>query len=314
MKKLIPFILSIWSVLLIANLKAAEPDVKLLLGGLAEMFSKVSSLEYKSTRNIQIHSGDIDQSVYQTGLLSWRSSGDKFYYNIVPLNRSGNVRTVAYDGIHSQILEEKEGVLYLDSSKFRALPGQMANDLFLPFLFFPQSEKSVPPFSDSPLATVFNSVAWESLVNEVSEIGVSSVATAETVILEFPGPPVNGVDDHTVFRVHFSISPTTRGFPIQWELLNNNRAPLIRYSVGQIGEASISSGGTFLYPKTATKESFGLGTIESPLMNKPISTVTYNITELIINSQIDQELFNIDISLARTIYDVNTKQFLKVPR
>lgn len=273
MKKSLLILICLAGLLSSAHLKAAEQNIPLLINGLARMFSEVKSLEYTSTREIEIHTDSFNRNDYQMGVLSWRNSGDNFYYKIVPLNRNGVVRTVAFDGTYSQILEEKEWVLYLDSSKFKTLPGSMANDLFLPFLFFPLSEIGALPFSDSPMTTVFNPKAWEGLIATAKKVGVAAPGGITCAVLEFPGPPFNDANDLTVFRVYLSDSSTVRGFPVQWELLNKERKPLIRYLVSSIGEAAIPGGLTFLYPETAIKQNFGLGTTESPLMSEPISTI-----------------------------------------
>jgi len=279
---------------------------------LTDTFGRISSIEYESSRAIKL--GDIggpSGEEYRDGRLYWRSSGSHYYYEVTPVQRKSENKTltVAFDGHYAQVFEPKERVLSLAKQDFKSLPGPLANDIFAAFSFFPSDHQDTNAFTNPFWKFVSKIERWEAVLKSAKYVGKADVQGAQCNVIEVPAPNWVGT---TTFKVYLSSMP--QGYPIKWELLNEKKQTLIRFTVQRFGEVRLDGGSIFFYPQIATKENFGLGSKESPISEVPISTITFNIVNLKVNQKLKEGAFTVDPGAASAIFDVDAGKLITVPR
>ena len=250
---------------------------------------------------------------YRDGKLLWRSSGSSYYYEVKPVRLESDkdiTLTVAYNGQYAQIFEPSEAVLSLAKEDFKTQPGPLTDDIFSAFSFFPSMVTGTPAFTNPVWKNIRKTETWDNIFNLAKYLGKSEVQGTQCDVIKMPAPDWFGKD--TSFRVYLTTKP--EAYPVKWELQNGEGKTVMRFTVQQFGESPLPGGLSFFYPAVAIKENFGPLTDGGTISEKPVSTVTYTISNLKVNPDLDEELFTIDAGMAEAIFDVDAKELITVPK
>jgi len=122
----------------------------------------------------------------------------------------------------------------------------------------------------------------------------------------FPGSILAG----NSFNVYFC--KELGWFPVKWKILNKNGNILIDYTVMETGTFPSGKGRIF-FAKKAIFRDFGM--YSAKVAEEPSTIMELNIKSVIFNNtSLDEEMFSIDPSFARRIYDTDEDKGIAVPK
>jgi len=246
-------------------------------------------------------------------------SGEKYrIVDTLDISAEGykNHNVVAYDGETYQRLRNRDLELYLKKlSPSEQRPSEYFLryvDAFLnPFEFLSNSifESDATRLE---ISQMLQQDTWKNLQSRLSDLEIGSADGKTTMTMTLKGGVEWWTQRETIYRVTFD---TSNGmYPIKWERRSEDGNLIYQYVVDKLASVSDDSGSSILVPIVATKSFYG-GISKFPFQSDPLLVQRILITNFKNNVTInDDEIFSIDPTLARTVYDANNGVQLKVPR
>ena len=296
--------MAIW-ILMVASVRGAEWVVA--LNALKKRCEGAASVQFHALVNTyrETDPSPMDPLVR---VLDYKGKGAMFAFEGKQSGRDTSLilGNGAYDGVNYQ--HRLGPHLHISKGLPLAIPElYIADSIFQPFLSFKLMREGNPevPEAVMTLAQLSSPEQWDKILSNAHEPEIEGPPEDRYVVLTFPG---FSWDRKVSAKVWFSLA--RGGYPMRWQMREVSReqpGPFgYDYEVTELGEVN-AKGVVFYYPKVAKLQQY-CGN------QKPCAWHSIETSEVQMNHLEDDEPFTLDPSEFEGILDLDTNQFISVPK
>lgn len=297
-------------------LALADGQLDSAISGWSSQFERAQSYKYIARIELHLNPHYFKQeeiSNLSPGFISFAESGGKFALDFKAASYKEAARKavlVSYNGEQFMALNKATGNMMISRNfdgQIRAL--FLNHALTLPYLFAVEECVSDLSFSNGTVGDFLKKNYWVTLKERAQRIKSDDPDFKDLITYN----SIFGAID-SPSKITFGLDPQKEFYPVRWKIVNSNGELIYFYSVTKVGFIKAGSEGSFLYPEIAELKFYN-GAVNLPAETKLRTKKTFYIESLIINpKEVDEFIFEIDPSLARVIYDADTKSRVLVPK
>ena len=299
----IPFLLMVFS----SPAVSAENNLDIAgrLQKLKEQYQDINTVHLKSQMVVKAYIGHVQEpfsdevTVLQISYEYWADKNGNYRVNSFFYDSNGTPEAgwdFAYNGSLFQLFHKRSLLLTYRRQAPDQNPCAPENPLFGPLLFLGRNDDSCPACT-LKLMDVLSAQTWESKTSNLKVVETAE-QTPEQTVIEVPGGMAEGKE--FVFHVYFGQTPDYVPSQTNWVDVNGN---VINSAQITAYQAATLNGIEVYWPKSVRRASMdGQGNI--------LAESTAEIQVCQINIDLPADIFIIDPSSAKSIWDEDSQMFL----